>query len=44
VWHRGLDNNQTLLLAALFAYQTLVGYNHRRGNHNGQVHWILDVL
>lgn len=44
VWHRGLDNNQTQLLAALFAYQTLVRYNYRRGNKNGQVHWILDVL
>ena len=44
VWHRGLENNQTQLLAALFAYQTLVRYNHRRGNQNGQVHWILDIL
>ena len=44
VWHRGLDNNQTQLLAALFAYQVLVRYNHRRGNDNGQVHWILDTL
>jgi len=44
VWHRGLENNQTQLLAALFAYQTLVRYNHRRGNKNGQIHWILDML
>jgi len=44
VWHRGLENNQTQLLAALFAYQTLVRYNHRRGNRNGQVRWILDIL
>ena len=44
VWHRGLENNQTQLLAALFAYQTLVRYNHRRGNENGQVRWILDIL
>ena len=44
VWHRGLDNNRTQLLAALFAYQVLLRYNHRHGGHNGQVKWILDVL
>jgi len=44
VWHRGLDNNQTQLLAALFTYQLLVRYNHRRGKENGQVRWILDML
>ncbi len=44
VWHRGLENNQTQLLAALFAYQLLVRYNHRRGNENGQIRWILDTL
>lgn len=44
VWHRGLQNNQTQLLAAVFAYQLLVRYNHRRGNENGQVRWILDKL
>jgi hypothetical protein len=44
VWHRGLENNQTQMLAALFAYQTLVRYNHRCGNENGQVRWILDIL
>jgi hypothetical protein len=44
VWHRGLDNNRTQLLAAIFAYQLLVRYNHRRGNHNGQVKRIMDAL
>lgn len=44
VWHRGLDNNRTQLLAAIFAYQLLVRYNHRRGNHNSQVKWIMDTL
>jgi hypothetical protein len=44
VWHRGLENNQTQLLAALFAYGVLVRYNHRRGNENGQVRWIIDTL
>jgi hypothetical protein len=44
VWHRGLDNNRTQMLAAIFAYQLLVRYNHRRGNRNGQVKWIMDSL
>ncbi len=41
-WHRGLDNNRTQLLGAIFSYQLLVRYNHRRGNNNGRVRWILD--
>jgi hypothetical protein len=44
VWHRGLDNNRTQMLAALFAYQLLVRYNHRRGHGNGQVKWLMDAL
>jgi hypothetical protein len=44
VWHRGLDNNRTQMLAAIFAYQLLVRYNYRRGNKNGQVKWIMDCL
>lgn len=44
VWHRGLANNQTQMLAAIFSYQLLVRYNHRRGNHNGRVRWLLDAL
>src|SRR5262249_53238661 len=32
VWHRGLDNNRTQVLGAIFAYQLLVRYNHRLGN------------
>jgi len=44
VWHRGLENNQTQLLAAFFGYQLLVRYNHRRGHKNGQVQWLLDIL
>jgi hypothetical protein len=44
VWHRGLDNNRTQLLGAIFAYQLLVRYNHRHGNPNGKIRWILDTL
>ena len=44
VWHRGLENNQIQLLAALFAYRLLVRYNHRAGIDNGQMRWILDSM
>lgn len=44
VWHRGLDNNRTQILAAIFSYQLLVRYNHRRGTKNGQIRWIMDAL
>jgi Transposase DDE domain len=44
VWHRGLENNQTQLLASLFAYQLLVRFNIRCGGNNGRVRWLLDML
>lgn len=44
VWHRGLGNNRTQLLAAIFGYQLLIRYNHRYGRKNGQLQWILDTL
>jgi hypothetical protein len=43
-WHRGLENNRTQILTAIFAYQLLVRYNHRRGNKNGRIRWITDTL
>jgi hypothetical protein len=43
-WHRGLANNQTQILAAIFAYQLLVRYNHRCGNKNGRLRWLTDAL
>jgi hypothetical protein len=43
-WHRGLDNNRTQVLAALFSYQLLLRYNHRCGQKNGRIRWILDAL
>lgn len=43
-WHRGLDNNRTQILAALFTYQLLLAYNRRRGRNDAQVSWILDGL
>lgn len=44
VWHRGLDNNRTQILASIFAYQLLVRFNHRRGRKTGRVRWIIDAL
>jgi hypothetical protein len=44
VRHRGLDNNRTQILAAIFAYQLLVRYNRRCGNDNGQIIWIMDAI
>jgi hypothetical protein len=44
VWHRGLDNNRTQVLAAIFAYQVLLRYNHQQGNSNGQIKAIVDRL
>ena len=43
-WHRGLSNNQTQILAAIFCYQLLVRYNCRRDRRNGQIKWIIDTL
>lgn len=44
VWHRGLENNRTQILTAIFIYQLLVRHNHRRGRKNGRVKWLLDEL
>ena len=43
-WHRGLDNNCTQLLAAVFGYQLLLRLNHRCHRRNGQIQWLLDGL
>lgn len=44
VWHRGLDNNRTMILAAIFIYQLLVRYAFGRGQRNRQIQWLLDGL
>lgn len=43
-WHRGLDNNRTQIVAAIFAYQLLLHLNHQQGHLNGCIQWILDEL
>ena len=44
VWHRGLPNNQTQILAAIFLYQLLLRINLKRNRQNGQIKWLLDTL
>ena len=44
VWHRGLANNRTQILASIFAYQLLLRYNKKSGHKNGEIQWILDSL
>jgi hypothetical protein len=44
VWHRGLDNNRTQLLAAIFCYQLLVRRNLRQGHHHRRIKTLLNIL
>lgn len=44
VWHRGLDNNRTQLLAAIFLFQLLLHLNRRHHISNGCIKWIVDLL
>lgn len=47
VWHRGLDNNRTQVLAAIFTYQLLVreaNHGRRKSLRNGQIRALLDAL
>jgi hypothetical protein len=44
VWHRGLGNNKTQLLSAIFCYQLLLRYNRRYGHRNAQVQWIIESI
>ena len=44
VWHRGLENNRTMLMASEFLYQLMQRYNYACGNRDGRISWILDGL
>jgi hypothetical protein len=44
VWHRGLDNNRTQTLIAIFGYQLLIRYHWKHGGRDGQVQYLLDGL
>lgn len=44
VWHRRLDNNMTQITTAIFVYQLLIRYHHKRGGRNGNIQWVLDAI
>ncbi len=44
VWHRGLDNNRTMILAAISSYQLLLAYNYRNGKPAAHLQRLLDAL
>lgn len=44
VWHWRLVNNQVTILAAIFAYQVLLTYNHQRRRPHARVQYLLDPL
>jgi len=44
VWHRGLDNNRTQVLTALFIYQLLLRFNLKRGHQHCRIKALLDAL
>lgn len=43
-WHRGLDNNRSQQLTAIFGYQLLIRYHWRLGGRDAQVKYLLDGL
>ena len=44
VWHRGRDNNQTQVLAAIFAYQVSLRYNRLKNIKTGAIRHVQDRL
>jgi len=44
VWHWGLDNNRTMILAAICAYQLLLMHNHSKGRRVANLQCLLDAL
>ena len=44
VWHRGLGNNRTMFLAAIFAYQLLLRHSLKSGRRDGCIQWLMDAL
>jgi len=44
VWHRGLGNNRTMFLAAIFAYQLLLRHSIKSGRRDGCIQWLMDAL
>lgn len=44
VWHRGINNNRTQLLLAIFSYQLLMRYHYKQGYRDAQIQYLIDSL
>jgi hypothetical protein len=44
VWHRGLNNNRTQILAAIQSYQLVLHLNQVHRRSAGSITWLIDVL
>lgn len=44
VWHRGLNNNRTQILAAILGYQLVLHMNHVRRRSPASITWVIDAL
>ncbi len=44
VWHRGLDNNRTQVLCAVFCYQLLIRHHWKNGGRDAQIRYLMDGL
>jgi hypothetical protein len=44
VWHWGLENNRTMILAAICAYQLLLTHNHTKHRRVANLQCLLDAL
>ena len=44
VWHRGLNNNRTQILAAIFSYQLVLHINRLLRRAGGGIAWLIDAL
>jgi hypothetical protein len=44
VWHWGLPNNRTTILAAICAYQVLLTHNYQKGRPKAHLQCLLDAL
>ena len=44
VWHRGIENNRTQILAAVFIYQLLLMINRQNQQRDGRIKHLLDQL
>jgi hypothetical protein len=44
VWHRGLNNNRTQILAAIMGYQLVLHMNQLRRKSPASITWVIDAL